>query len=572
MKKYLLKFKSVIFLLVFVFFLFSYKNALAYIPGESCATTADCETVSGYKTFCTNNVCAYVPLNSSYYKFQESIDTCYDSGEMNLDCYYAGTQSKNVKNGQSGVIDSLINTGVYIMQGDTGNQDDTVGSSTNGAIPFIAGLINKIYLNPPASSIEYFAYEFNKFNLVKPAFAQQRNAASSSLKQILPIWKSFRDVAYVFYVIIFVVVGLAIMLRIKLDPKTAITIQNAIPKFVISLILITFSYAIAGLMIDLIYVVSALGVAIIKPNGTDFIEVAIDTAGNTGITGGRDNPNFLVFALYYIGKGYDYAATMSRVLNPVTLIQEYAGVPQSLIKVSQAITNFTILGIQSSLITLILTIIIFITFFKIFFSLLKAYVQIILSIILAPLQIMFNAIPGQRSFGNWIRNLVANLAVFPTIILLLALTSRITSSVESSPGGFWVPPIIRPPVANIIPASFITAMIGYGILLLIPKIADMVRDALKVPAFKYGSAIGEAIKPVTGPIKFLGGAVSGGVKSGIGTMISKNMAQLPKGPEEISANVTPAPSENNPEGLRQRLTRASEDTPAAVAQNPTANS
>jgi len=46
-----------------------------------------------------------------------------------------------------------------------------------------------------------------------------------------------------------------IMFRIKINPQTAITIQLALPKLIITLLLITFSYAIAGFMIDIFYLI-----------------------------------------------------------------------------------------------------------------------------------------------------------------------------------------------------------------------------------------------------------------------------------------------------------------------------
>ncbi|KKU62561.1 MAG: hypothetical protein UX86_C0046G0001, partial [Candidatus Amesbacteria bacterium GW2011_GWC1_47_15] len=42
--------------------------------------------------------------------------------------------------------------------------------------------------------------------------------------------------------------------------------------------------------------------------------------------------------------------------------------------------------------------------------------------------------------------------------------------------------------------------IGYAILALMPKAADMVRDAIKAPAFKYGTALGEGLGPISGPV------------------------------------------------------------------------
>ena len=43
-----------------------------------------------------------------------------------------------------------------------------------------------------------------------------------------------------------------------MSPQTIVTIQSALPKIVVTLILVTFSYAIAGFMVDLVYVVMGL--------------------------------------------------------------------------------------------------------------------------------------------------------------------------------------------------------------------------------------------------------------------------------------------------------------------------
>ena len=45
----------------------------------------------------------------------------------------------------------------------------------------------------------------------------------------LPFWKVFRNLAYSLYIIMFVVVGIMIMLRTKVNAQTIITIQTALP-------------------------------------------------------------------------------------------------------------------------------------------------------------------------------------------------------------------------------------------------------------------------------------------------------------------------------------------------------
>src|SRR5207248_2071356 len=75
----------------------------------------------------------------------------------------------------------------------------------------------------------------------------------ASLRPFLKLWKAFRNIIYLLFVIVFVVIGLGVMLRLKVDNKTVMTVQAAIPKIVVALILVTLSYAIVGFLIDMMW-------------------------------------------------------------------------------------------------------------------------------------------------------------------------------------------------------------------------------------------------------------------------------------------------------------------------------
>jgi hypothetical protein len=55
-------------------------------------------------------------------------------------------------------------------------------------------------------------------------------------------------------------------------------------------------------------------------------------------------------------------------------------------------------------------------------------------------------------------------------------------------------PLIRPVFSGSFDSAGILALLGISLLFMASKYVDMVRDALKVPAFKYGTAISEALK------------------------------------------------------------------------------
>ena len=68
---------------------------------------------------------------------------------------------------------------------------------------------------------------------------------------ILGLWKQLRNLSYVFFVLMLVIFGFMVMFRYKIDPQTVITVQAALPRIVINLLLITFSFPIGALALKL---------------------------------------------------------------------------------------------------------------------------------------------------------------------------------------------------------------------------------------------------------------------------------------------------------------------------------
>lgn len=123
-----------------------------------------------------------------------------------------------------------------------------------GALQQASTFMVALYDNPPVSGMTYLASVTNRLGIAKPVYAQDQGIGFRGLQPILPLWRVFRNIAYVGFVLVFVVTGFAIMLRIKMSPQAVVTIQSAIPRIVIALLLVTFSYAIAGFLVDLSYV------------------------------------------------------------------------------------------------------------------------------------------------------------------------------------------------------------------------------------------------------------------------------------------------------------------------------
>lgn len=148
----------------------------------------------------------------------------------------------------------------------TDNPNDADKLYSRSIFGMMSNLITLPYKYRPASGI-YWAYT----GLANAGFIPKTYAAEgigfAALSPIMNLWKVFRDVAYMLLALVLIAIGFMIMFRMKLNPQTVISVENALPRIVISLILITFSFAIAGFLIDLMYIIITLGIAVMSDRG-----------------------------------------------------------------------------------------------------------------------------------------------------------------------------------------------------------------------------------------------------------------------------------------------------------------
>jgi hypothetical protein len=144
-----------------------------------------------------------------------------------------------------------------------------------GLIGVLRGSIVTLY-TPPLHTGDYLTYLASNFGVVKKSYAAANDPGFAGLSPLQNIWLASRNVAYLFFVLLFLIVGIGIMLRVHIDPRTVMTIQNQIPKIIIALILVTFSFAIAGLLVDLMYVVCYLLLGIISSSDPTLMKIGPD--------------------------------------------------------------------------------------------------------------------------------------------------------------------------------------------------------------------------------------------------------------------------------------------------------
>lgn len=372
--------------------------------------------------------------------------------------------------------------------------------NTQGAIPIVGNLIAGLISNPPVSTREYLADLGSNLGLpIKSVYAQ--GTGWQALRPVLPVWKAFRNVAYMAFVIIFVVIGFMIMFRAKINPQTVISIQAALPRIIVTLLLVTFSYAIAGLMIDLIYIGIYLVVAVLNLAG-----LITDTEQPLHLLLTR-NP----FNLVFMGNGADIflQAPGEAIQN---IISGFVGAWGA-----EGLANIT-----GGLAKLVLGVALLFSLFKLFFSLLLSYLGIIISVIFAPINILFNALPGSSSFIGWLKNLFANVIVFPAVAGMFLVAAIIIGPRQGAECGtlenpnfnnrwcvqqgvgyypqaedgkeVWVPPMLtlggRGGAGEV---NTFQALIALGIIMIMPKIVTMIKKMLKVEPSGFGGTIAAGI-------------------------------------------------------------------------------
>jgi hypothetical protein len=297
-----------------------------------------------------------------------------------------------------------------------------------GAIGSTINLTAMVYENPVASSTEFIADL--KENIGLPFGAQKAYAQGlgfSSLRPVLELWRLFRNLAYFFFVVIAIIISFLIMFRSKIGGQTAVTVQQALPKIVISLILVTFSYAIAGLMIDLMYLVMYLIIGIFRgvfPNGQ------IDAGGGPQALADIAFKNdIFTNGIRLTSVAGDIATSMGTIVNNILNNLGWSTATAGVVSFGAGI-----------IFLLVLIVAIIVSLFRVFFELLKAYLGIFFSVIFAPIQLLIGALPGQNTFGTWLKGLIENLLVFPTLVLLIFIAyffskgSNVNGQAYTAPG------------------------------------------------------------------------------------------------------------------------------------------
>lgn len=390
--------------------------------------------------------------------------------------------------------------------------------SKGGAIGTMGNLIAMTF-NIPLHTGDYFGYLASDFGVAKPAYAQ--GIGFNSLSPLTDIWVAFRNIVYILFVLVFVIIGFAIMFRVHIDPRTVMTIENQIPKIIIGLILVTLSLAVAGFLIDLMWVLCYLVIQVfagIDPSvnavvtsfqGQNALEVANNIhvsglGGSTGFigivtnssgavkdiignifsgTGGTIVGDFLTGIFTYLLLTFGKAApVISGIINLIPGVGGAVGkiIAGLTIGVASSVFSSQILAWLGGIVAfVVIAVAVLFALFRLWFALLKAYIFILINIVFAPFWIIAGLVPGSKiSFTGWLRDMAGNLLAYPaTLMMFLLAQVFINKFGTTQTNGQFVPPLIGNPGQP----NAIGGLIGLGMILLTPGVVDMARKILQAP-------------------------------------------------------------------------------------------
>ncbi len=371
-------------------------------------------------------------------------------------------------------------------------------------------LLSLVFADRPLSGVSYVREKLQNFSLVPTAHAQSVGFGFSALDTVKDMWSKFRDIAFGLFVVAAIVFAFMIMFRVKINPQTVITVQSAIPKIIIALITVTFSYAIAGFLIDFMYIVIGLISVFAAPlipkvdNILGFIQIqpltykASDvfqllTIGPTT----HSQPGVTVTAGGIFGLLQLYIVPLMAILT--------IGLVLSLVV---AFTPASPVGVFFIFVFFILMVVIVVVLLwvgiKTIWALFKAFANVLLLTIFAPIQLALGILVPNFGFGQWVRNYISHLstfvvtgvlALFAWIFMLLAWKHAFTGTAltltsNGATANPW-PPLLGTGAA----ANLLFAGVSFVLFTMIPKATELVQSFLAGKPFAYGTAIGEAFGP-----------------------------------------------------------------------------
>ena len=506
----------------------------------------------------------------SYFIFKDkaALQVRTNPVKNNRDEIYKVINDKKLNSTNEGKITVAVYRGTMcIMIGEacSNNPDDGNKNFEKSAFGMISKLFIIPFSTPPASG-SYWVYTSLQSAGFIPKIYAAEGIGFATIKPFANLWKIFRDISYMVLVLILIAIGFMIMFRMKMNPQTVISVENALPRIIISLILITFSFAIAGFLIDLMYISIILITSLLSNNNqyfnssqfqnqyisADILSLFNDVAAKNAFIGSgifTKLADSLVGILppffSYVVRGvvgfltlivlnnfvFNFFKNIVEGFNNIDILGTGIGsIPQLILGPGLNILGVFVVFLLGSTVVFSLAMFLLVvgTFiflvFRILALIFSSYLKLLILVIVAPFLLMFEAIPGRNVFSSWIKNIIGNLIVFPICISIFIIGYIIVNS--SLPTGFNE---VRLPYLYGLDSNSFKILIGLGLIILIPDFVKVTKEAFGIKDIPINFGLGT----------FFGGAAAlgGGALGLTGQFGSMTLALGAFGPQGIFKDI-----------------------------------
>jgi hypothetical protein len=289
---------------------------------------------------------------------------------------------------------------------------------------------------------------------------------------ISDLWEQVRMIAYLVFVVVLIIAGFMIMFRQKIGGQTMITIFNTLPNVIVGLILVTFSFAIVGLVIDFGAVLMTVVGSILDVNN-----------GGVMVT----HP-FSLMTIVFRGEDGTGIIPTNNSFQSAALITAFA-----------ASFAVPILNIASALLAVVVFAFLGIVLFasiKVYITLLKAYVGLIIDTILAPIFLVVAVIPGKTHIGkNWFLRIIKHVMTFVGVYFFINLAIYLfNANIDFIFPSFGSPTTGNNPVLNLV----LRAVIPIALFFFAAEIPNLLSDLIPADGGKgAGAAAGGVQKSIS---------------------------------------------------------------------------
>lgn len=356
------------------------------------------------------------------------------------------------------------------------------------------------------SGVRYVADTLESAKIAPPVYAQA--TGYTTLQPVLRIWRVARDLSLGLMVAMGLVVALMILLRVR-SGQGYVTLVTGLPKIIVAIVLIIFSYSIAGFMVDLGNIMTRLvtsdsvlyneaneSESLIHPNmwpdinqgGNILYPYDWEGAHNTDFSGPGDpeirSDGWKTLNVFRLMAGMinftdwgceDGSCQIVEVINTptgmdivdggVSLLEDAGGFVD--------VTAETIIDIYLAIIA-----------FKILFMLVQAFSELLLRSITGPFVFLGIPFQGFSPVVHWVRETFGAVLVFPVTLILLFIAAYFSNQI----GAPWyinpddarfefAPEMLTHTVDDV---GFVGKLLGIGIISILPNVKSEIEKRLQI--------------------------------------------------------------------------------------------